>query len=126
MAKTKNENDSDDAGQTPTTSRVADPADGTTGYQPTPGQKPGPSAATLEEALAQQDAAARDANAETTAEQTAEAEQVEAETNAAIEEAGKAQEARDDAVYGREPGGEDRRVGKVDPDAIAEPLPASE
>jgi hypothetical protein len=118
VAKTKNDKDEE--------TTTADPGAGQTGYAPTPGQEPGPSAATLEEALRQQDAAARDANAETTAEQTAEAEQVEAETNAAIEEAGKAQEARDDAVYGREPGGEDRRVGKVDPDAIAEPLPASE
>ena len=38
----------------------------------------------------------------------------------AIEEAGASQEARDDAVYGREPGGEDRRIGYADvPDADA-------
>ena len=72
------------------------------------GQK---SAATLEEAMAQQDQLAREAN-NTAAEEGADAQAVSAEESAAaIEEAGAAQEARDDEVYGREPGGEDRRPG---------------
>jgi hypothetical protein len=72
------------------------------------GQK---SAATLEEAMAMQDQMAREAN-NTVAEEGEADQQASAEENqAALEEAGKAQEARDDEVYGREPGGEDRRIG---------------
>jgi hypothetical protein len=72
------------------------------------GQK---SAATLEEAMAMQDQMAREANG-TTAEDSADALAAKnEETNAAIEEAGKAQEARDDEVYGRVAGAEDRRPG---------------
>ena len=84
------------------------------------------SAATLEEALAKQDELGREGSDEGAAESGEAKAAAAAEAEAAIAEAGAAQEARDDAVYGREPGGEDRRVGKVDPDAIAEPLPASE
>ena len=68
----------------------------------------------LEEAMAQQDQMAREAN-DTVAEDGAADQQASAEESAAaIEEAGKAQEARDDEVYGREPGGEDRRIGYAD------------
>lgn len=75
------------------------------------GQK---SAATLEEAMAQQDKDAREANG-TTADEGADALAAKnEETNAAIEEAGAAQEARDDEVYGRVPGAEDRRPGVGD------------
>jgi len=73
------------------------------GYQPTEGQEPGPSAATLEEALRQQDAANREASEQAADESGAAKAEADAEAAAAIEEAGKAQEARDDEVYGRTP-----------------------
>lgn len=95
MAKTKN--DKDEAATT------ADPATGEVGYQPTEGQEPGPSAATLEEALRQQDAANREASEQAADESGATKAEADAEAAAAIEEAGKAQEARDDEVYGRTP-----------------------
>jgi len=69
------------------------------------------SAATLEEAMAQQDKLAREANNTVAEDGQATAEETAAASAAAIEEAGAAQEARDDEVYGREPGGEDRRPG---------------
>jgi hypothetical protein len=72
------------------------------------GQK---SADTLEEAMAMQDKLAREANGTLTEDQMSEQRQLDEEERAKLEEAGAALEARDDAVYGREPGGEDRRVG---------------
>src|SRR5580765_8400856 len=72
------------------------------------GQK---SAATLEEAMAQQDADARETNNTAAEEGQAEQQATAEESAAAIEEAGAELEARDDEVYGREPGGEDRRIG---------------
>jgi hypothetical protein len=74
------------------------------------GQK---SAASLEEALQMQDEQARAANTAASEEAAAELAEVEATTNEAIAEAGAAQEARDDEVYGREPGAVDRRLGRT-------------
>jgi len=96
VAKTKNDKDTE-------TAETGDPADGTTGYAPTPGQEPGPSAATLEEALAKQDELGRASSDEAAAESGEAKAEAEAEAEAAIAEAGAAQEARDDEVYGRTP-----------------------
>jgi len=82
---------------------TGDPGTGETGYAPTPGVEPGPSAASLEEAMAQQDELARGQSAEAAEQSGAEKAEAEAEANAAIAEAGAAQEARDDEVYGRTP-----------------------
>lgn len=69
------------------------------------------SADTLEEAMAMQDKLAREGNEELTEEQSAEKAAKRDEVAQEIEEAGKAQEARDDEVYGRVAGAEDRRPG---------------
>jgi hypothetical protein len=107
VAKTKNDKDEE--------TTTADPGAGQTGYAPTPGQEPGPSAATLEEALAKQDELGREGSEEAAAESGEAKAIAEAEAEAAIAEAGAAQEARDDEVYGRTP---------AEPDAEA--TPASE
>jgi hypothetical protein len=69
------------------------------------------SAATLEEAMAKQDSMAREANEELTEKRTSERREAEEDAKATAEELGAEQEARDDKVYGRVPGAEDRRPG---------------
>lgn len=72
------------------------------------------SAATLEEAMAKQDSMAREANEELTEKRTTERREAEEDAKATAEELGAEQEARDDKVYGRVPGAEDRRPGVGD------------
>lgn len=96
MAKTKDTKD-----ETATTDEAS--GANATPYVTTPEGGAGPSAATLEEALAKQDELARQGSDEAAAESGEAKAEAEAEANAAIAEAGAAQEARDDEVYGRTP-----------------------
>ena len=102
MAATKDTPEDKDKAKQGTTTPTAGRAATTDGPEAR-GQK---GAASLEEAMAQSDALAKEQNTAIAEEGAAEQAATAEESAAAIEEAGAAQEARDDAVYRREPGGE--------------------